>query len=168
MPRHRLVYGGLGCWLVQKHCDYWCQTFATNLAGVLMSSRFTFHTWRRVSICLHKGAGRSGRSRQARHTVTHDRAGVSERRFDLHQDMAVRNNRVLVYGIVWMPTTSHFSRVLDDCALGDIINCRLRNIKDYSLRYRFRALHVPAYTTPYMRRPSCHTTQRAMLSLPTC
>ena len=31
--------------------------------------------------------------RQARQKVTHDRAGVSERRFDLHQDVAVRNNR---------------------------------------------------------------------------
>ena len=31
--------------------------------------------------------------RQARQKVTHDRAGVSERRFDLQQDVAVRNNR---------------------------------------------------------------------------
>ena len=36
-------------------------------------------------------------------------------------------------------------KVVGDSALDDIPNPRLRNIKEKSLRYRFRVLHIPGF-----------------------
>ena len=113
---------GLGYWLVQKHCD--CagvRPFCCKLGWkvVLMGSRFPHGAESRYAPIEGEALAVVDALDKARHFTL----GCSD----------------LMVAVDHKPLL----KVLGDRALDDIPNSRLRNIKEKSLRYRFRVLHIP-------------------------
>ena len=112
---------GLGYWLSQKHCDCADVRPFCCMSGwkvVLMGSRFTHGVKRYAPI-----EGEALAVVDALNKTRHFTLGCP----DL---TVVVDHKPLL-------------KVLGDRALDDIPNPRLRNIKEKSLRYRFRVLHIP-------------------------
>ena len=113
---------GLGYWLSQKHCDcadagpFCCKS---GWKVVLMGSRFTHGAESRYAPIEGEALAVVDALNKTRHFTL----GCP----DL---TVVVDHKPLL-------------KVLGDRALDDIPNPRLRNIKDKSLRYRFRVLHIP-------------------------
>ena len=113
---------GLGYWLVQKHCDcagvrpFCCKS---GWKVVLMSSCFTHGAESRYAPIEGEALAVVDALDKARHFTL----GCSD----------------LMVAVDHKPLL----KVLGDRALDDIPNPRLRNIKEKSLRYRFRVLHIP-------------------------
>ena len=113
---------GLGYWLSQKHCDcadvrpFCCMS---SWKVVLMGSRFTHGAESRYAPIEGEALAVVDALNKTRHFTL----GCP----DL---TVVVDHKPLL-------------KVLGDRALDDIPNPRLRNIKEKSLRYRFRVLHIP-------------------------
>ena len=113
---------GLGYWLVQKHCDcagvrpFCCKS---GWKVVLIGSRFTHGAESRYAPIEGEALAVVDALNKARHFTL----GCSD----------------LMVAVDHKPLL----KVLGDRALDDIPNPRLRNIKEKSLRYRFRVLHIP-------------------------
>ena len=113
---------GLGYWLVQKHCDcagvrpFCCKS---GWKVVLMGSRFTHGAESHYAPIEGEALAVVDALDKARHFTL----GCSD----------------LMVAVDHKPLL----KVLGDRALDDIPNRRLRNIKEKSLRYRFRVLHIP-------------------------
>ena len=112
----------LGYWLVQKHCDcvgvrpFCCKS---GWKVVLMSRRFTHGAESRYAPIEGEALAVVDALDKARHFTL----GCSD----------------LMVAVDHKPLL----KVLGNGALDDIPNPRLRNIKEKSLRYRFRVLHIP-------------------------
>ena len=113
---------GLGYWLSQKHCDcadarpLYCKS---GWKVVLMGSRFTHGAESRYAPIEGKALAVVDALNKTRHFT-----------FGCPYLTIVVDHKPLL-------------KVLGDRALDDIPNPRLRNIKEKSLRYRFRVLHIP-------------------------
>ena len=113
---------GLGCWLLQKHCDcagvrpFCCKS---GWKVVLMGSRVTHGAESRYAPIEGEALAVVDALDKARHFTM----GCSD----------------LMVAVDHKPLL----KVLGDRALDDIPNPRLRNIKEKILRYRFRVLHIP-------------------------
>ena len=113
---------GLGYWLVQKHCDCvgvlpFC--FKMGWKIVLMGSRFTHGAESRYAPIEGEALAVVDALDKSRYFTL----GCSD----------------LIVAVDYKPLL----KVMGDRALDDIANPRLRNIKEKSLRYRFRVLHIP-------------------------
>ena len=113
---------GLGYWLSQKHCDcadarpFCCMS---DWKVVLMGSRFTHGAESRYAPIEGEAL-----------------AVVDDLNKTRHFTLGCPDLTVVV-------DHKPLLKVLGDRALDDIPNPRLRNIKEKSLRYRFRVLHIP-------------------------
>ena len=113
---------GLGYWLSQKHCDcvdarpFCCKS---GWKVVLMGSRFTHCAESRYAPI----EGEALTVVDALNMTRHFTLGCP------YLNVVVDHKPLL--------------KVLGDRDLDDIPNPRLRNIKEKSLRYRFRVLHIP-------------------------
>ncbi|XP_071500939.1 plexin-A4-like [Diadema antillarum] len=118
---------GIGFWLLQKHCS--CSSTRpvcckTGWKTTLVGSRFTSHAESRYAPIEGEALAVIDALDKARHFVI----GCSD----------------LIVAVDHKPLLKTFG----DRSLNDIPNPRLRNLKEKSLRYRFRMVHVPALQDP--------------------
>ena len=122
MHRYRLVETGIGFWLLQKHCG--CtpvKPFCCNSGWkvTLVGSRFTH----------------AAESRYA--PIEGEALAVAD---------ALDKARYFVLGcedLIVVVDHKPLLKIFGDRSLEDIPNSRLRNLKEKTLRYRFRVTHVP-------------------------
>ena len=126
---------GIGYWLFQKHCQcpsreiFCCQE---GWKVTLVGSRFTHPAESRYAPVEGEALAVADALDKARHFVL----GCSE----------------LIVAVDHKPLLKLFG----DRSLEDIPNARLRNLKEKTLRYRFRMVHIPGVRNHTSDALSCH------------